>query len=140
MASSIFKLSSVATGCCHIPGMDYDDTVVRMTPLRLLLAVALYHKMYAHGMDVKNEFIHGQLERDIYMQQAEGCIDKARQEYACNLNRSVYGRKESPLQLYNTIRPVQELIGVKACPGDIGLFVGRVDNIIILLAKYVNDR
>jgi len=47
--------------------------------------------------------------------------------------------KQSPLQWYNTISPILELIGEKACPGDSGLFAGRVDNIIVLLAIYVDD-
>lgn len=95
--------------------------------------------MHVHGMDVKNAFLHGKLDHGIYMQQPEGYIDKANPDYACKLHRAVYGLKQSPLQWYNTIRPILKLIGVKACPGDSGLFAGRISNIIVLLAIYVDD-
>ena len=50
--------------------MDYNETftlVARMEPIRLALEIAASKSWEVHHMDVKSDFLHGDLEEDIYM-------------------------------------------------------------------------
>lgn len=56
--SMVYKSRLVGKGYRKIFGVDYDDTyahVFRLTDLRVLLAVAIHHKMFVHGIDVQVE-------------------------------------------------------------------------------------
>lgn len=95
--------------------------------------------MYVHGLDVKNAFLNGKLEHELYMAQPEGFIDQEHPHYVCRLNKTVYGLKQSPREWYNTIKPVLVSVGVVPSHTDNGLFSGIVDGDIVLLAIYVDD-
>ena len=141
-APMTYKSRLVAKGYKQKFGIDYEDTfapVVRLTALRLLLSIAIQEKLHVHGMDVISAFLNGYLDHEIYMVQPEGYVDKEYPNHVCKLNKAVYGLKQSPLQWYNTIKPVLETVGVNACPGDSGIFTGKVNGVKVLLAIYVDD-
>jgi len=47
-------------------------------------------------MDVKTNFLHGDLDEEIYMKLHEGFKVKGDKELVFNLNKCMYGLKESP--------------------------------------------
>ena len=42
-------------------------------------------------MDVKTTFLHGDLDKEIYMEQPEGFTIKGKEGYVCKLKKSLYG-------------------------------------------------
>ncbi|OWY94461.1 Transposon protein [Phytophthora megakarya] len=48
-------------------GIDYNEAVIRMDVLRLLLIIAALLDLEVHQMDVKTAFLNGYLEEEIYM-------------------------------------------------------------------------
>lgn len=44
-------------------------------------------------MDVKTEFLHGDLEETIYMELHEGYLDNVNRDNVCLLRKSLYDRK-----------------------------------------------
>jgi len=67
-----YKSQFFAKGYSQVHGIDYTDTfapVAKMDSIRLVLAIAASCKWEVHHMDVKSEFIHGDLKEEIYMDQ-----------------------------------------------------------------------
>ena len=55
-------------------GIDYVEIfslVVKLTSIRILLSIVTSEKLHLDQMDVKTTFSHGDLEKEIYMQQPE---------------------------------------------------------------------
>lgn len=54
-------------------------------------------------MDVKNAFLHGELDREIYMNQLRGFENQAHQEYVYKLRKALYGLKQALRAWYDEI-------------------------------------
>jgi hypothetical protein len=61
----------VAKGFQQVHGIDYDETfslVDKMDSIQLALNIATTRKWEVHQMDMKNAFLHGDIEEEIYME------------------------------------------------------------------------
>nr|GEU77443.1 zinc finger, CCHC-type [Tanacetum cinerariifolium] len=80
-------------------GIDYFDTyapVARISTIRLLIALASIHSLIIHQMDVKTNFLNGELDEEIYMNQPQGFIILGNENKVCNLIKSLYRLKQAP--------------------------------------------
>ncbi|GKV50375.1 hypothetical protein SLEP1_g57082 [Rubroshorea leprosula] len=81
-----------------IPGVF--SPVVKHSSIRVLLAMVTLYDLELEQLDVKNAFLHGELEERIYMSQPEGFIVSGKEDHVCLLQKSLYGLKQSPRQWY----------------------------------------
>ena len=83
-----FKAPLVAKGYTHIFHLDNGDTfslVAKITFVRLFLAMdAIYHWLL-HQLDIKNAFLHGALQEEVYMDQPPGFIAFGGSHLVCRL-------------------------------------------------------
>jgi len=66
-----YKARLVAKGYAQTYGIDYEETyslVAKMTTVRAIIAMVVVKGWSLHQMDVKNVFLHGDLQKEVYME------------------------------------------------------------------------
>ena len=71
-----------------------------MTSIRTILSRVAVEDLHLEQLDVETTFLHGDLEKEIYMQQPQGYEVKGKENSVCRLNKSLYGLKKAPRQWY----------------------------------------
>jgi len=80
-------------------GVDFNEIfspVVKMSSIRIVLSLASTLDLEVEKMDVKIDFLHGDLEEEIYMKQPDGFHVEGKEDYVCRLRNSLYGLKQAP--------------------------------------------
>jgi hypothetical protein len=98
---SRYKARLVAKGYAQTYGIDYEETyspVAKMTIVRVIIAMASVKGWSLHQMDVKNVFLHGDLQ-EVYMEQPPGYVDQTRPNLVWRLKKALYGLKQAPKAL-----------------------------------------
>ena len=57
-------------------------------------------------MDVKTDFLHDDLEEEIYMEQPEGFKVDGKENFVCKFKKSLYGLKQAPDNGTKSLNPL----------------------------------
>jgi hypothetical protein len=93
---SRYKARLVAKGYAQTHDIDYEETfahVAKMATMRAVIATAASRGWVLHQMDVKNAFLHGELQEEVYLDQPLGYEDMSHPDYVCKLHKTLYGLK-----------------------------------------------
>jgi Reverse transcriptase (RNA-dependent DNA polymerase) len=86
-------------GYTQIYRIDYKETfapVAKMNTVCTLLSVVVNCNWALYQMDVKNMFLHGELEEEVYMEIPSGLSISQSERMVCRLKKAIYGLKQSP--------------------------------------------
>jgi hypothetical protein len=98
-----YKARWVVRGFSQLPGIDFDETfspVVKWATIRAVLSIDVSRSWPIHQLDVKNAFLNGNLDEEVYCQQPPGFVDPRCPDYVCRLHKSLYGLKQAPRAWY----------------------------------------
>jgi hypothetical protein len=93
-----FKARLVAKGFAQRKGLDFDETftpITCMTSIRTITAVAAAKGLKVEHLDVDSTYLNGIIDKEIYMHQPPGFVDKDQLNAVCLLGKSLYDIKQT---------------------------------------------
>ena len=132
----------MAKGYAQTYGVDYSDTfslVAKMTYVRLFISLAATHNWDLHQLDIKNVFLHGDLQDEVYMEQPPGFVAQGGIGKVFRLRKLLYGLKQSPCAWFGKFNQAVEKFILQKSKSDHSVFYQNSNSCIILLVKYVDD-
>ena len=97
--------------------------MAKMATVRAVIAVAASKGWIMHQMDVKNAFLHGELQEEVYVEQPPGYVDPGHPDYVCRLCKALYGLKQAPRAWHERIAKYLMTIGFCRAHADHSLYV-----------------
>jgi Reverse transcriptase (RNA-dependent DNA polymerase)/Integrase core domain/gag-polypeptide of LTR copia-type/GAG-pre-integrase domain len=137
-----YKARLVAKGYTQTYGLDYKETfapVAKMNTVRVLMSVAVINNWLLFQMDVKNAFLQGDLEEEVYMKIPPGLHVKNDNHMVCRLKKAIYGLKQSPRAWYGRLSNALTKFGYKRSAADSSLFTAVTERGIVVILIYVDD-
>lgn len=136
------KARLVAKGFNQEEGVDFTETyspVVRTSTIRIVLAVATSKSWSVTQLDVKNAFLHGDLQEEVFMIQPPGFEDASKPHHACSLRKALYGLKQAPRAWFDKFSRFLLDYGFVCSKADPSLFVYHHNGDTLVLLLYVDD-
>jgi hypothetical protein len=91
-----FKARLVAKGFEQTSEVDYTETfspIIKPSTIKIILALAVHFNWVIRQSDTSNAFLHGSLNKEVYMEQPKGFVDKENPRMVCKLQKEIYGLK-----------------------------------------------
>ncbi|RVW49080.1 Retrovirus-related Pol polyprotein from transposon TNT 1-94 [Vitis vinifera] len=138
-----FKARLVARGFTQSYGIDYHETfapVAKLNTIRILLSLAVNQDWCLQQLDIKNAFLNGDLEEEVYMEIPPGFEESMAKNQVCKLQKSLYGLKQSPRAWFDRFTKAVLKLGYKQGQADHTLFVKKSHaGKLAILIVYVDD-
>ncbi|GKD11412.1 putative ribonuclease H-like domain-containing protein [Tanacetum coccineum] len=123
-------------------GIDYDDVfapVARIEAIRLFLAYASFIGFMVYQMDVKSDFLYGQIKEEVYVCQPPGFEDSDYPDKVYKVVKALYGLHQAPRAWYETLANYLLGNGFQRGKIDQTLFIKRQQGDILIVQVYVDD-
>lgn len=138
-----YKARLVAKGFTQTFGIDYEETfapVAKMNTIRILFSLSANLGWCMQQYDVKNAFLHGELEEEVYMDPPPGFNHSLLPNQVCRLKKTLYGLKQSPRAWFGRFTRAMILMGYRQSQGDHTLFIKHSNSgEVTILIVYVDD-
>jgi hypothetical protein len=137
-----YKAQLVAKGFHQQAGLDYGETfnpVVKPTTIRTVLSVAYSRGWDKHQIDIQNAFLHGFLDKEVFMSQPPGFSHPTLPHHVCKLHNALYGQKQAPRAWFSILSTKLCELGFLSSKADSFLFILRNASLTMFVLVYVDD-
>ncbi|GJU63083.1 retrovirus-related pol polyprotein from transposon TNT 1-94 [Tanacetum coccineum] len=136
------KARLVARGYRQEERIDFEESfspVARLEAIRIFLAFDAHMNMVIYQMDVKTEFLNGNLWEEVYVSQPDGFVDPNNLNQVYKLKKALYGLKLAPRAWYDMLSSI--LLSQDFSKGSVDptLFIHKEDKELLLVQIYVDD-
>ncbi|GJX80051.1 retrovirus-related pol polyprotein from transposon TNT 1-94 [Tanacetum coccineum] len=100
------KARLVAQGFRQEEGIDFEESFApfaRIEAIRIFVANAANKNMMIFQMDVKTDFLNGEVKEEVYISQPEGFVDQDNPSHVYKLKKACYGLKQAPRAWYGML-------------------------------------
>ena len=95
-------------------GVDYEETfatVAKMMTVQTVIALDMAKGWHLHQMGIKNAYLQGELEEEVYMLQPPGFNSSTHPKAVCRLKKPLYSLKQAPRAWHSKIMQYLHRIG-----------------------------
>jgi Reverse transcriptase (RNA-dependent DNA polymerase) len=110
-----------------------------MNTFRILLSVATNLGWTLSQMNVKNTFLQGTLDEEVYMTLLPDHKNVSNSSLVCKLKKAIYGLKQSPRAWYAKLSLSLLKINFVKSSADSSMFVKHSQNFTIIILVYIDD-
>ncbi|GKD91217.1 putative ribonuclease H-like domain-containing protein, partial [Tanacetum coccineum] len=135
------KARLVVQGYRQEEGIDYDEVfalVARIEAIRIFLDFASYMGFIVYQMDVKSAFLYGTIDKEVYVSQPLGFVDRKFPKNVYKIVKALYGLHQAPRAWYATLSTFLLKSGYRRGTIDNNIFIKKDKNDIILVQVYVD--
>jgi hypothetical protein len=140
--NEVFRARLVACGYSQVPGVDFTESfapVLNDVSFRLMLISKLVWDMTSTVVDIETTFLHGNLDKEIYMDVPMGLSIGPNKKLL--LRKTIYGLVQSAKKFYEKLIDVLKVIGFEVSKSDPCLWTmwDSVVNHMLIIGIYVDD-
>jgi len=110
-----------------------------MASVRICMSLAAIRHWPLYQLDVKNAFLNGILEEEVYMTHPPGFVVQKEASNVCRLRKSLYGLKQSPRAWFGRLSQALGQFGMIRSANDHSVFYKHLKEKTIILVAYVDD-
>ena len=92
-----------------------------------------------HQLDIKNAFLNGSLEEEVFMRIPPGFESSENQNKVCKLKKALYGLKQSPRAWFTKFSATMNKLGYQQGQDDHIVFIKQTINGKSILIVFVDD-
>ncbi|GBL78726.1 Retrovirus-related Pol polyprotein from transposon TNT 1-94 [Araneus ventricosus] len=136
------KARLVAKGFAQIPDVDYQETfapVARPGSIRTVMAYCAENNLELFQLDFIMAYVNGDLDEEIFMEQADHFIDHKHPDYVYKLQRSLYGLKQAGRQWFCKLDEKLKSFGLNPLYSDKCVYKLKNSKGELIVIIYVDD-
>jgi hypothetical protein len=102
----------------------------------MLIGIIGFNNLEIHQMNIKNAFLNGNLNENIYIEEPEGSKVPGQERKLCKFVKSLYGLKQAPKLWYEKFDNVMLSNGfdINKC-----VYIKNINTIYVIVCLYIDD-
>jgi hypothetical protein len=136
------KVRLVVKGYAQRCGLDYDEVfapVARLDSVQLLIALAAHEGWEVHHLDVKSDFLNGDLHEEVYVEHPLSFIKEGEEHKVLKLKKALYGLHQAPSAWNEKLDDTLMSFGFIKCPSEPAIYTRHRGKHQLVVGVYVDD-